>query len=100
MRARCNNPNNKSYKNYGARGITVCDEWNRDFQTYWNYVSKLDHYGEEGYTLDRIDNNKGYEPGNVRWATKSEQERNKRSGLHRKRNNRISNECMQQSCTD
>ena len=84
MRARCNNPNNKSYKNYGARGIKVCDEWNNDFQSYFDYISKLDHFNEDGMTLDRIDNDKGYEPGNVRWATKSEQERNKRKGLHRR----------------
>ena len=84
MRARCNNLNNKAYKNYGGRGITVCKEWNESFQAYWEYVSKLEHYGEDGYTLDRIDNDKGYEPGNVRWATKSEQEKNKRKGLHRK----------------
>ena len=85
MKERCNNPNNKAYKNYGARGIKVCDEWNNDFQNYWEYVSKLEHYGEPGYTLDRIDNERGYEPGNVRWATKSEQEKNKRKGLHRKK---------------
>lgn len=84
MRQRCNNPNNKAYKNYGARGITVCDEWNSSFQAYFDYVSKLDGYGREGMTLDRIDNDKGYCPGNVRWATKSEQEKNKRKGLHRK----------------
>lgn len=83
MKARCNNPNNKSYKNYGGRGITVCEEWNNSFQCYFDYVSKLEHFGEEGYTLDRIDNEKGYEPGNVRWATKEQQERNKRKGLHR-----------------
>lgn len=87
MKERCNNPNNKSYKNYGGRGIYVCNEWNASFQAYFDYVSKLDHFGEEGYTLDRIDNNKGYEPGNVRWATKSEQERNKRKGLHRTKHN-------------
>lgn len=85
MKERCNNPNNKAYKNYGARGIYVCNEWNHDFQAYFDYVSKLDHFGEDGYTLDRIDNDKGYEPGNVRWATKSEQERNKRETTRKKR---------------
>ena len=83
MRERCKNPNNKAYKNYGGRGISVCDEWDKSFQTYFDYVSKLDHFGEEGYTLDRINNDGNYEPGNVRWATKSEQERNKRKGLKR-----------------
>lgn len=85
MKERCNKPQNKSYKNYGGRGITVCKEWNESFQAYFNYVSQLEHFNEEGYSLDRIDNDKGYEPGNVRWATKSEQERNKRKGLHRER---------------
>lgn len=83
MRERCNNPNNKSYKNYGGRGIRVCDEWNHNFQAYFDYVSKLEHFNEDGYTLDRVDNDGNYEPGNVRWATKSEQERNKRKGLKR-----------------
>ena len=78
IKERCNNPKNKSYKNYGGRGIKLCDEWNKDFQSWFDYVSKLDHFGEEGRTLDRIDNNDGYKPGNVRWATKSEQEKNKR----------------------
>ena len=85
MKERCNNPKNKSYKNYGARGIFVCKEWNESFQAYFDYVSKLEHFGEEGMTLDRINNDGGYEPGNVRWATKSEQEKNKRDGLHRNR---------------
>lgn len=78
MRQRCNNTKNKSYKNYGGRGIKICDEWNRNFQAFFDYVSRLDHYGEEGRTIDRIDNSKGYEPGNVKWSTRSEQERNKR----------------------
>lgn len=89
MIERCNNPNNKSYKNYGARGITVCEEWKNSFQAYFDYISKLEHFGEENRTLDRINNDGGYCPGNVRWATKSEQERNKRSyvrGWHRNRN--------------
>ena len=84
MRSRCNKSYDRSYKNYGGRGIKVCDEWNESFQAYFDYVSKLDHYGELGYSLDRINNDGNYEPGNVRWATKSEQERNKRKGLHRK----------------
>lgn len=78
MRSRCNYPKSKAYKNYGGRGIKVCEEWNKDFQAFFDYVSRLEHYGEDGRTIDRIDNDKGYEPGNVRWATRSQQERNKR----------------------
>lgn len=78
MKYRCNNPESKDYKNYGGRGITVCDEWNNDFMAFYNHVSALEHYGEKGRTMDRIDNEKGYYPGNIRWATGSEQEHNKR----------------------
>lgn len=78
MKYRCNNPESKDYKNYGGRGITVCEEWNNDFMAFYNHVSALDHYGEEGRTMDRINNEKGYFPGNIRWATGSEQEHNKR----------------------
>ena len=79
MKQRCNKPYNKSYKNYGGRGIKVCKEWDESFQAYYEYVSKLEHYGEDGYSLDRIDNNGNYEPGNVKYSTRSEQEHNKRA---------------------
>lgn len=78
MKSRCNNPNNPSYKDYGGRGITVCDEWQHDFEAFLDHVSKLDHFGEEGYSIDRINNDAGYCPGNVRWATAKEQANNKR----------------------
>lgn len=55
MRARCFNPKNSRYKNYGGRGIKVCDA-RLDFQTFFDYVSKPEHFGEEGYSLDRINN--------------------------------------------
>lgn len=79
MKQRCYNIFNKSYQRYGGRGIIVCDEWRDDFVAFYNYVSKLEHFGEEGYSLDRIDNDGNYEPGNIRWATIKEQARNKRS---------------------
>ncbi len=79
MKQRCFNPNCKIYKHYGGRGITVCDEWKDDFQAFYDYVSKLPHYGEPGYTLDRINNDGNYEPGNVRWATRKTQNNNRRT---------------------
>ena len=82
MKQRCNNPNHKGYKDYGGRGIKVFEDWEEDFQAFYDYVSKLEHFNEDGYTLDRIDNDKGYEPGNIRWATHSEQRMNQRRQKH------------------
>lgn len=81
MIQRCTNPKLSDYKNYGGRGILVCEEWRRDFEAFHNHVSALPHCREKGYSLDRIDNNKGYEVGNVKWSTRSEQSQNKRN-LH------------------
>lgn len=82
MKNRCCNVNNVSYRNYGGRGITVCDEWKNDFQAFYDYVSDLPHFGEKGYTLDRINNDGNYEPSNVRWATAKEQRSNQRKVLY------------------
>lgn len=78
MKKRCGNPNCDNYSNYGARGITVCDEWKNSFESFYDYVSKLPHFGEEGYSLDRINNDGNYEPSNVKWSTKFEQTHNRR----------------------
>ena len=77
MRQRCTNPNHKSYRYYGGRGITVCDRWLRSFENFYTDMGER----PEGTSLDRIDNSKGYEPGNCRWATPIEQGRNRRNNV-------------------
>lgn len=72
---RCFNPNSEDFKNYGGRGITMCSEWRGSFEAFFSHIGLC----PDGLTLDRIDNNKGYEPGNVRWATRKQQAINRRT---------------------
>lgn len=74
MIQRCKNPNTKSHKNYGNRGIKVCDRWMK----FENFLEDMGIAPAET-TLDRIDNDKGYYLDNCRWATRKEQMRNKRT---------------------
>ena len=76
MKYRCYNPNVKSYKYYGARGITVCDRWLESFN---NFIDDVGAKPSNKHSLDRIDNNGNYEPNNVKWSTQSEQRQNSRS---------------------
>jgi hypothetical protein len=76
--SRCTDPNNKSYRHYGGRGITFCSEWKSDFTAFLREVGPRP---SPDHTLDRIDNSRGYEPGNIQWATWSTQQRNKRSNI-------------------
>lgn len=76
IKERCLNVNNKGYASYGGRGITICKKWSDSFDEFFTYVGKKP---APGYSIDRIDNDGNYEPGNVRWATKQTQAANTRS---------------------
>ena len=74
MKTRCHNKNSKDYPRYGGSKIFVCEEWLNDFESFFQHVGKCP---SNKHSIDRIDNNRGYEPGNVRWASPLEQARNK-----------------------
>lgn len=71
---RCRNPKRKDYVHYGARGVTVCDRW-RSFDAF---LADMGARPSSRHSVERIDNARGYEPGNCRWATHTEQVRNQR----------------------
>lgn len=78
IKARCYNENHQAFHNYGGRGIKLQPSWESNSREFLKYISKLPNAGEPGYSLDRIDNNRGYEDGNLRFATSSEQQLNQR----------------------
>ena len=93
---RCYNENNNSYKNYGKRGITVCDKWKIDKKMFveWAFFNGY----ELGLEIDRIDNNKGYSPENCRWVTRKVNANNKRNNLMIDYNNKI--QTLKQWCIE
>jgi len=75
MKQRCYNENIPAYRNYGGRGITVCDEWLHDFKQFFKDMGEKP---SSKHSIDRVDNDKGYSPDNCRWATSTTQSRNTR----------------------
>lgn len=76
MIQRCTNPSNPRFRNYGARGIVVCDSWRRSFAAF---LSDMGRRPSARHSLDRIDNDRSYSPDNCRWATIGVQSRNRRT---------------------
>ena len=75
IKQRCFNPNSNRYKNYGGRGISICDEWKNSFETFCKWA--LENGYKEGLSIDRIDHEKNYEPSNCRWTDEITQQNNR-----------------------
>lgn len=83
LKDRCNNPNHPQYKDYGGRGIKVCDEWNGNYEAYreWSLLNGYADTKRGDCTIDRIDVNGNYEPSNCRWVDMKAQCRNRRNNV-------------------
>lgn len=77
MNGRCYCHGHNAYSRYGGRGIGVCDEWRHDFEGFYNWAMSTGY--DDSLSIDRINNDKGYEPSNCRWATPKQQANNRRN---------------------
>lgn len=77
IKARCTNPNNSSYHNYGGRGITVCDKWLESFENFYEDMGNC----PKGFSIERVNNDKGYNKNNCIWASSKTQSMNRRSNF-------------------
>lgn len=79
MKQRCFNPNDPYYKDYGGRGISVCQEWADSFESFYEHIGQRP---SKRHTIERLNGSGNYEPGNVKWATWEEQANNRRNSVH------------------
>ena len=79
IKTRCYNSNIPNYKRYGGRGITMCEEWKNNFQSFYDW--SMSHGYSDELTLDRIDNDGNYEPSNCRWVTMKEQDNHRSNNV-------------------
>jgi hypothetical protein len=86
MKQRCLNHNNRSYYDYGGRGITVCHRWRNSFE---NFLEDMDPRPSPELTLERNNNDGNYEPDNCKWATRKEQSQNRRIMIKKQRNYKL-----------
>lgn len=80
MKNRCYNENTKAYKDYGGRGITICNEWLHDFQTFYDWAMANGY--KDGLEINRINNDGNYEPNNCEWVTSKQNCRNRRNTVY------------------
>ena len=80
LKGRCNNPNDPRYDRYGGRGISVCEEWNTSFQSFYDWA--ISNGYSDDLTIDRIDNDGNYEPANCKWSTNKEQCNNRVTNIN------------------